>query len=187
MAASIASTVGGASSNSYLSIADATTISETMLGTLAWTSATTDERTRALIMATRLIDQLSWVGDRTDTTQALAWPRTDVECDEIEYASDEIPEPITLGQFDIAEALLADPDVLTGRQGSLAGELVPGIPNASLRSLRLDVLSLDFKNDSSGYVRRNILNVLPHLVDTFGCLCLSGPASAYGAKRVVRG
>jgi hypothetical protein len=187
MAVTIVSTIGGATSNSYLTVAEATTISDTLLGTLAWTSATTDQQNRALVMATRLIDQLSWVGERASTTQALAWPRTDAECDELEYGSDEIPEPITLGQFDIAEALLGDPDVLTGRQGSLAGELVPGIPNASLKALRLDVLSLDFKNDSSGYVRRNILNVLPHLVDTFGCLCLSGPASAYGTKRVLRG
>jgi hypothetical protein len=74
MSASITATVGSASANSYLTIAAADTIAATMLGTLAWTTATTDQKTRALITATRGLDTLDWIGYRATETQALDCP-----------------------------------------------------------------------------------------------------------------
>ena len=85
MAAVIDATVGGTTANSYLSIAAADTLTETMLGTLAWTSATSDQKTRALITGTRDLDKLTWIGSRTSETQALDWPRTDASCDGLDY------------------------------------------------------------------------------------------------------
>jgi hypothetical protein len=51
MPATIDATVGGAAANSYLTIAAADAIVETVPGTTAWATATTDQKTRALITA----------------------------------------------------------------------------------------------------------------------------------------
>jgi hypothetical protein len=174
MPASITATVGSASANSYLSIAAADTLAETMLGTLAWTSATTDQKTRALITATRGLDTLTWIGDRTTTTQALDWPRTDASCDGIDYPDDELPEQIQYATFDLANALLATPTLLQTPSTS-ASALVPGIPNKDLSRIKLDVMELEFRTDVSPASSSIVspLSALPHLATILGCLTTS--------------
>lgn len=184
MAASIISTVGGASSNSYLTVSAAQDIADIRLGTLAWTTATTDQKTRALISACQLLGQLDWIGSRATTTQALPWPRTGAECGEKRYTASEIPDELLEGQFDLAEALLTTPDLVSGNSSALA-ELIPGIPNSSLKSARLDVISVDFQQGGAP-TRKNALTVLPHLANLFGCLCLSRAHSATGNIRIRR-
>lgn len=174
MPASITATVGSASANSYLTIAAADTIAETMLGTLAWTTATTDQKTRALITATRGLDTLDWIGDRATTTQALDWPRTDASCGGIDYPDDEIPEQIQYSTFDLANALLGTPTLL---QSPTTGsdELVPGVPNKDLRRLKLDVMELEWRTDVSAASASIVspLSALPHLATILGCLTTS--------------
>lgn len=75
MSVDVVDTVGGDSSNSYLSVADATAILNLLLGSDAWTSASEDDQGRALIMATRQIDSNRFQGYPITSTQALAWPR----------------------------------------------------------------------------------------------------------------
>jgi hypothetical protein len=174
MPASITATVGGATSNSYLSIAAADTLAETMLGTLAWTTATTDEKTRALITATRGLDTLTWIGDRTTDTQALDWPRTDAICDGIEYPDDELPEAIKYSTFDLANALLTTPTLLQSPTGT-SGELIPGIPNRDLSRLKLDVMEIEWRSSVSSASQAIVspLSALPHLATILGCLTTS--------------
>lgn len=174
MPASITATVGSASANSYLSIAAADNIAETMLGTLAWTTATTDQKTRALITATRNLDTLTWIGSRTTTTQALDWPRTDASCDGIDYPDDEIPEQVQYSTFDLANALLTTPTLLQSPSPN-SGELVPGIPNRDLRRLKLDVMELEWRTDISAASASIVspLSALPHLATILGCLTTS--------------
>jgi hypothetical protein len=182
MPASITATVGSASANSYLTIAAADSIAETMLGTLAWTSATTDQKTRALITATRGLDTLDWIGDRTTTTQALDWPRTDASCGGIDYPDDEIPEPIQYSTFDLANALLGTPTLLQSPTTGSA-ELVPGVPNKDLRRLKLDVMELEFRTDISVASSATVspLSALPHLATILGCLTTSKIPGGYGS------
>ena len=179
----ITATAGSASANSYLTVAQADDLANVYLGTLKWSSATTDNKGRALIMATRYLDQLDWIGDRASTTQALAWPRTDAECGEWSFTSDVIPDPIRQACFDLAEALLTTPTLLS-TTGPGNAELIPGIPNASLKSARVDVIAVDFK-DGAVPSSRNALNVVPSLRQTLGCLCKSLPVGT-GTVRVVR-
>jgi hypothetical protein len=76
MPAAVDATVGGASANSYVTIAEADAYLVARLNAGAWeTDATADEKIRAVIEATRELDRLSWQGRRASTTQALAWPR----------------------------------------------------------------------------------------------------------------
>jgi hypothetical protein len=99
-------TVGGPSSNSYLTVAEADAYFDTRLFSTVWTSATTQQKEAALIQATRTIDAkvtqpwtfenlpdgftirrvallgpdqkafTVWNGEPASSTQALAWPRT---------------------------------------------------------------------------------------------------------------
>jgi len=71
-------TPGGATSNSFCSVADAFTLLGTELDTEDWTEASTIDQERALITATRLIvEQATWQSDPTTDTQALPWPQED--------------------------------------------------------------------------------------------------------------
>lgn len=186
MAATIDATTGGATANSYLTIAAADTIADTLLGTLAWSSATTDQKTRALITATRGLDTLNWIGSRTSTTQALDWPRTDASCDGLDYADNAIPAPIQNATFDLANALLSDSTLLQSPTGS-TGELIPGIPNRDLSRLKLDVMEIEWRAGVSSASQAIVspLSALPHLATVLGCLTTStipGSGSAVLAR-----
>ncbi len=184
MTVTVVATVGAANANSYLSVAAADDLADDYLGPLNWTAATTDNKGRALITATRYLDQLEWLGSRATTTQSLAWPRSGAECGEWSFEDDEIPAPIRQAAFDLAEALLGAPALLRG-QGAGNAELIPGIPNASLKSARVDVISLQFR-DGAVPNNQNALNVLPGLRQTLGCLCLSMPIGGSRSIRVLR-
>jgi hypothetical protein len=72
----ITATVGSASANSFVTLAEAATYMEGRLNSDSWDDAVTDSQNRALVEATREISsQNGWVGNRVDDTQALSWPR----------------------------------------------------------------------------------------------------------------
>jgi hypothetical protein len=174
MTVTLDATVGGTTANSYLTLAAADAIVETMLGTVAWTGATENNRIRALVTATRGLDTLTWIGTRTTTTQALAWPRTDASCDGTDYASDAIPSQLSYATFDLANALLTTPTLLQTPPSSDTA-LVPGIPNRTLSRIKLAVMELDFRTDISAGAQAivNPLTALPHLATVLGCLTTS--------------
>lgn len=183
MSVTVTATPGASDANSYISVDTGNTLANLYLGTLSWATATTENKGRALIMATRYLDQLEWIGSRATTTQALAWPRLNAVCGEFDFASNVIPQPIQQATFDLAEALLASPTLL--RQGGAGNaQLIPGIPNASLRSASVDVISVQFR-DGAVPSSQNALNVAPQLRQLLGCLCISKPVGA-GAVRVIR-
>jgi hypothetical protein len=184
MTVTVVATAGASNANSYLSVAAADDLANLYLGTLNWASASTDNKGRALIMATRYLDELSYVGSRASTTQSLLWPRTDAECGDWSFTSNEIPQPIKQATFDLAEHLLGDSTALSG-SGASSGELIPGIPNANLKRARVDVIDVEF-NSTSQAEAKTALNVLPHLSQVLGCLCISAASSAYGSRPVLR-
>ena len=81
MAITINATVGSASANSYITLADATAIIEGFVENADvqhWNSGNTDSRNRALYTATQRLDRERFLGARATDTQALQWPRTGV-------------------------------------------------------------------------------------------------------------
>ena len=81
MAITITATAGSATANSYLSLTDAQAIIDGLIeddDVTAWSSATTDQKNRALYTATVRIDRERFLGARSTDTQALQWPRTGV-------------------------------------------------------------------------------------------------------------
>lgn len=186
MAVTVVATAGAANANSYLSVAAADDLANLYLGALNWATASSDNKGRALIMATRYLDELSFIGTKASTTQALLWPRSEAACGDWSFTSSEIPQPIKQATFDLAEFLLGsgNSDALLG-SGASSGELIPGIPNANLKRARVDVIDVEF-NATLQADAKNALNLMPHLKHVLGCLCLSGAASGFGARPIVR-
>jgi len=127
VAASIDRTVGGASANSYVTLAEANAYFDEHLNVSEWTDATDDLKNRALIQATRRLDQLSFNGGKATEAQALKWPRIGVVDDEgYGIDSDEIPQQMKDAQCELALAMLAS-DLLvdTGLEGFEMVEVGP--------------------------------------------------------------
>lgn len=184
MTVTVVATAGASNANSYLTVADADSFANLYLGTLSWASASTDNKGRALIMATRYLDELSYIGEKAATTQALLWPRTEAQCGDWSFTSSEIPKPIKQATFDLAEYLLGNSTALTGA-GAGSSELISGIPNANLKRAQIDVISVEF-NSTQQAESKNALNVVPHLAKVLGCLCTSTATSAFGSRLVLR-
>lgn len=120
MALVLDATVGGATSNAYLTAAEADAYLEGHINAAAWTAATTGAKEQALVAATRRLDQDQWVGGAASTTQALKWPR--IWCEDEngnEIAADVIPQEIKDATAELALVLLTQPAYLDG--STLAG------------------------------------------------------------------
>lgn len=104
---SIDKTVGGADSNSYVDVAFIEQYSEDSFDTGDWDALSADDKTRIALMATRIIDSMSFLGQKADTTpeghagyQALEFPRsTNVDSDGDKFI------PISVQRAQAAQAL----------------------------------------------------------------------------------
>ena len=104
----IDATVGGASSNSYVTLEEANTYLGERLHADAWASASDSDKEKALLTACRYLEQLRyWDGNRpafTDPRQRLTFPRvTDTDA----AGAFVIPQPVKDAQCEEALALLA--------------------------------------------------------------------------------
>lgn len=107
----LVATAGLSTSNSYISVSAADTYFTERLQATAWTGEDTDDKERALIMATRRIDQEEFKGTKTDTGQALKFPRTDTfDDDGEEYATNTIPVEVERATCELAIKYLIDDD-----------------------------------------------------------------------------
>ena len=107
MAIAIDATVGGASSNSFATLAEADAFMEGRLNASTWeTDAADDTKRRALVEATRWLDRLWWIGLRADGTQALSWPRQDAINPDSPtsqfYATNEMPQRVKDATMELA-------------------------------------------------------------------------------------
>lgn len=75
MAITLDTTVGGAATNSYVSVATATTYLEARLNSSAWTAAAIEDQKAALVEAFRELNLFEFAGSRVTSTQAAQWPR----------------------------------------------------------------------------------------------------------------
>jgi hypothetical protein len=109
MSITLDDTVGGASSNTYVSIADADTYFEERLHSSVWTAASIDTKKAALVWATRILDRsVEWVGTIKTTTQALRWPRSGVyTSDYVSISSTIVPEFVKYAVCELAKQLIS--------------------------------------------------------------------------------
>lgn len=141
--ATIDATVGGADANAFVTVAECDTYFDERLNVSAWSDASADDKIRAVIMATRDVSRLEFVGVRVTTTQALSWPReyatnpdtsgyedywyeADVIPDRVKYATMELAlEYLRAGTTDIAKADTAA-GVIRKKVGPLETEWAEG-------------------------------------------------------------
>lgn len=135
MAVTIDATNGGAASNSYLTLAEAQAIADSLIlndQITAWDDADDDVKNRALVTACWRIDRERFFGFRSSDSQALQWPRTNVKKpDQYRqyvvtgfsspylnsqiggyFLTDEIPDQIKKAQAILAIYLVSEPDGL---------------------------------------------------------------------------
>lgn len=100
-------TIGGSSSTSYVTLTEANDYFSDRLNVTEWDAADNETREKALITATRRIDEETFRGLKASTTQALKWPRVGVyDEDGLIFASDSIPERVKQATFMAALELL---------------------------------------------------------------------------------
>ena len=129
----IDATVGGASSNSYITRTNAQLYFDTRVAAevAAWTDAATADKDRALISATYRLEQEEYAGVVTDRDQALKWPRAGLsDEDGRQYADDEIPAPIERAVCELALALLKS-------EATLGDSGLEGFENVQIGSLEV--------------------------------------------------
>lgn len=145
---------GKTDSNTYISLALADSYFSTQLRAETWTGATSDDRSRSLIMATQQLDNLvRWRGSKKTSTQARQWPRNYMtDYNGWAIPSDEIPVDVQEATCELAKALLtqdrtADPDV-TG-----------------FKKIKVDVIELEVdKNNITYALPRLVMAKISHLV-----------------------
>ncbi len=102
--------------NSYLSEGDATTYHGLHSESTVWSSASPDDKAKALRLATQYLDvqyACKWKGTRTNETQELAWPRTSVtDYDEFTIASNAMPQALKDATAEAALRSLGGDDLL---------------------------------------------------------------------------
>ena len=176
MAATIDSTIKGASANSYASLSDSNDYFDTSPDSSTWSNKSDDEKKRALISATRWIETLVFYGDRCDEGQALKFPRTNYQVDGVELTCTLIPNNIKYAQYELARALANDTDAITGTTGK----------DGNFEEVALGDLRVKYNTESQGTGSvNNILDVYPWLQSYLGAYMLGGAGSFQ--MRVVRG
>lgn len=165
-------TVGGVAANSYISLENAE-LYFSMRSPAApnWSAETSDtNKSKALITATRLLDQLTdWDGETATEEQALAWPRSGLyNAKGFAIEEDELPEEVGWSVCEFAEALLA-----VDRTADLSTE--------GISSLSVGSVSIEF-NTGAPPSR----NVVPEAAWDFVSRWGTRRDSARGAAQIVR-
>lgn len=128
---------GLVNANSFATLADADAYHDARLHSVAWTAAQEPQKIRALAMATTtLMALIVWQGERTTTTQALAWPRTGTAVDGVEIADNVVPPQVVRATSELARLLLPQDLTQPVAQNDLAG-----------LSLGKGAVALDFRED----------------------------------------
>ena len=164
----IIATPGGATSNSYETLAEAATYFDERLPLATPWVASGDDSARALIMATRTLNSMSlphvrkvgefyvtsrtWTGVPATSTQSLAWPRKGM----YDGNGNAIPEDVI-------------PQALKDAESELAGQLIMAdttldnaVSVAGITSIRAGSVSLSFKEAIEAHVLPNmVLNLMP--------------------------
>ena len=116
---------GKVDANSYASAADGDAYHDGHLYASAWTAATTPNKEKALVMATRLIDgESQFNGFKLSDAQALQWPRD--RCPDPDRSGNSIVPGILSGSFGLGTYVPSDivPRAIISATCEMARELL---------------------------------------------------------------
>lgn len=162
MAVTLDATVGGASANSYITVADADAYVNVYVldeaNREAWLDVGADDKARLLIQATRQLDwYFNWSGDRSfPDQQALDWPRYYVYRDGHQLPTDEIPDEIRHATVEMALWLREQQDSIPVDGQYLLNEVAVG-------SIRVN-----FNEKSGGQAKIYMPDKVAAIVNGFG-------------------
>lgn len=102
--------------NSYVSLAEANTYFDTRLNSDLWTAADANVKASALVTATRMLDEMPWIGTVVSDTQALAFPRVceyfDPRLGQLTYLDGtSVPDRINIATYELSYHLLLNDDI----------------------------------------------------------------------------
>ena len=171
MAVTLDATLSGPTSNSYLTLADATAIAQNLPFGPEWNATSDNDLALGLTTATRWLETLNYRGDRCKPTQRLKWPRLGISCDGVTSDCAGIPYAIQEAEVILAWAWIKTPSQFPG-EGS-GGSAPTG---TYVKRQKLDVLEIEydeFNNPESSSCdtcgNPAIIQAFPWLVDLLGC------------------
>lgn len=161
------SSVGGASSNAFLTLAECDAYIHSRPFHEAWDSITDEnERKASILWATRKLSEYRWLGRIVSDSQALPFPRTGLyDNDGREYASDAYPEWLKIACAELAFFMATE-----DRMADSGTEGFSEIKVASI-AVKID------KHDRAADVPDVVFNMVKQWVDT-------GTAFNAGVQRV---
>jgi hypothetical protein len=134
--------------DSYISVADANAYFDKRLNADKWAAASDDNKAKALIMAQIEMSFLRWYGDKSESTQALDWPRSGFS----EIEEDEIPQLVKSAQCEFALALLKEDLTNGSADAHISQSSVDGIGSFTYSESRRGV-------DPFGFAKKVIGNL----------------------------
>jgi len=117
MAPVLDATLAGATSNSYVDLAEAVAIARNIPGGDDWVALTDDEKVYSLIAATALLETLQYRGEICTTTQRLKWPRVGEDCEGRPFDCTAVPYKIKEAEVMLAMQMAKDPGGIIGGGG----------------------------------------------------------------------
>lgn len=92
-----------------------------------WLATSATNQAKSLNFATKILNTLSWTGSRTDSAQALAWPRTSAtDRDGTAIADSATPQDVIDGSYVLAMLLLTDPTLASRRSDKNTKKVAAG-------------------------------------------------------------
>ena len=186
--ATLDATLAGATSNSYVDLAEASAIARNLPFAADWAATPNEDLEVALIVATRWLETLNYVGERCTSTQRLKWPRKGAECDGQVSNCSAIPYAIKEAEVILAWQYIQEPKSFPGFGGS-AGDSAPA--GTYIKRQKIDVLEIEYDQfntnqytpECSDCTLPAILQEFPWLADLLGCWL---GTNSTGGNRLIR-
>jgi len=192
----IDATVGGSSSNSYVTGDETDSFAALQSWGSAWLAKTESERTIAIISACNWLETIDWAGTRchpasddASLAQALSWPRSDASCDGVAATCTMIPPDVKRAQMLLAYQLVVSPDAITGQPGGGGGAAA----GTYVSKQQLGDLVQEFaaypngeqsSNDCTSCANPEVINKFPWLSDILKCW--ANVSSGEGSRVILR-
>jgi len=158
-------TVGGPTSNSYVSLAEAEAYFSDRMHSSAWYDLSTSDREKLLITSSSMLDwYVSWKGTKATQDQAMDWPRVGVITSDGPIPSDVIPAQVKVAVYELSLSSAkkdrsADGSldgILEARAGSLLIKTDDGVYNSKPSTIPQKIWKILYGltiKGSSGVVR----------------------------------
>ncbi len=136
MALIIDATLGGANSNSYVTLDESNEYFEARLHVQVWTDSNDDDKNRALVMACRRLGYEKYYGDRETAAQKLAFPRVGLGYLDGIFLDSTIPYQLSEAQMELALHMLS------------TDMSQKGVDTSNMKSVKVGSISVDYQIDN---------------------------------------